>query len=197
MRFESVMLEDTVTGKEKDKQMEYREDGYLERFDPVRDDNDWVSEESDVYARRMQSSFLPEWPAEVLKEWLYRHQRCISKYAFLGYERFRFKLETWPLSKIPDRRAFDDESFCDNFVDIECRAEEPADWLAQYMLRHGTWNTPIIVLDNPGRKHVFPDGRPLKSPYHLLEGHRRLSFLNGLRKIDRALAEHDVWLVRL
>ncbi len=38
--------------------------------------------------------------------------------------------------------------------------------------------------------------RTLKSPFPLLEGHRRLSFLNGLRQRGKALPQHEVWLAR-
>lgn len=172
-------------------------DNYLERFDPFRDDSDWVSEEANVYADRMQSTLLPHWPTEVLIEWFHRHARSLYRYAFLRFERFRFDRQTWQLDHIPNREAFDDESFCERFMDVESRAENPHDWLAHYMLRHGTWNTPIIMLDNPRGDFTCPGDRRLKSPFHLLEGHRRLSFLNGLRQIGKARLQHDVWIVTL
>lgn len=51
-------------------------------------------------------------------------------------------------------------------------------WLAQYIIREKTWPAPIIVLDN-----------------FLLEGHRRLGYLNTLIKTDFSVAEyHPVWV---
>jgi hypothetical protein len=170
---------------------------YIERFEPIHDEHDWVIEDSYAYAQRMQSTLLPKWPTEVLIEWFHRHAGSLEKYAFLKYEHFSFRRDTWYLEHIPDRRAFDDGSFCDSFMNIECRAEDQHDWLANYMLRQGTWNTPIILLDNPDSQYKCPSGRFLKSPYHLLEGHRRLSFLNGLRQIGKALPQHEIWLVKL
>jgi len=143
----------------------------------------------------MKAGPLPHWPDEVLVEWLHRHNREAHKYAFLRFEALTLRKETWPLHAIPGREAFDNPKFCDDFSNIEDRARKSLpDWLAQYMLGKGTWNTPIVLLENLQGGIHFPDGTPLRSPYHLLEGHRRLSFLNGLRVLGRAAPDHDVWL---
>ena len=167
------------------------------KYQPLMDDKMNIVEEDSAYAKRMQGTFLPGWLDEVLREWLYRHNNSIEKYAFLEFERFLFTPVVLRLDQIPGREAFDDETFCDNFCNIEERAKDPHDWLAQYMLREGTWNTPIILLDNCSGQHRFPDGKPLKNPIHLLEGHRRLSFLNGLKRIGKVKSKHKVWIVRI
>ena len=51
---------------------------YLAQFDPYRDESDWVREDPSDYAVRMQASLLPNWPTEVLIEWLHRHARHID-----------------------------------------------------------------------------------------------------------------------
>ncbi|WP_133718431.1 hypothetical protein [Methylocaldum gracile] len=172
-------------------------DEYLERFDPYRDAADWVSEDRLAYAERMQRNFLPTWPTEVLVEWFYRHARHLHDYAFLKFERFAFERQRWPTEKFPGREAFADPRFCDDFRDVVWRAQQPYDWLAKHMLAHGTWNTPIVLLATPARGIVAPGGWELRYPLHLLEGHRRLSFLTGLRELGKAAPEHDVWLVHL
>jgi hypothetical protein len=63
------------------------------------------------------------------------------------------------------------------------------------MNRHGTWPTPIILLDNRSGELKFPEGEKLKKPYHLLEGHTRRSFLSVLQADGRALEEHEVFVV--
>lgn len=166
------------------------------KYQPLRDEDWRVVEEPSDYIHRMRQT-LPNWPEELLEEWLYRHACCMEDYAFLNFEKFEFTLETWSLARIPGREAFKDESFCDSFQNIEERAQKNRhDWLAHYMLREGTWNTPIALLNNPGQYH-FPTGEPLKYPYHLLEGHRRLSFLNSLRSLNKALLQHQVWIVKI
>lgn len=167
----------------------------VSKYQPYRDAHGRVSEDPQVYALRMQISLLPNWPAEVLIEWLHRHADFIDTYAFLRFETFSFSRETWPLERIPDREAFADPGFCDSFSNIEERARYRYDWLAQYMMREGTWNTPIILLRNDQGRIRSHAGLRLKRPYHLLEGHRRLSFLNGLRRLGTAQPRHDVWVV--
>ena len=56
-------------------------------------------------------------------------------------------------------------------------------------------NTPIILLDNRGIRGFLHEPK-LKSPYHLLEGHRRLSFLQGLKRLGKARDRHSVWITR-
>lgn len=158
--------------------------------------DEWREETAEEYARRMQSTILPHWPEEPLTEWLYRHYNNLETYEFLGYQSLRFERQTWHLEAIPGREAFADPRFCDNFSKgLEARAQG-RDWLARYMLEHGTWPTPILLLENIGGTLTYPSGEKLNQPYHLLEGHRRLAFLNALRQNVWALPNHEVWLVR-
>lgn len=168
-----------------------------ECYAPYLDEYGRVQEPSDDYVRRMQDSVLPRWPEELLREWLHRHHGFLYHYVHLGFETFSFSRETWSLDRVPGREAFREEEFCDNFSDVALRAENPHDWLAHYMLQHGTWNTPIVLLSNEHGQHRDQYGEPLRRPLHLLEGHRRLSFLVGLRRLGRALPQHEVWLVRI
>lgn len=161
-------------------------------------DGDWrVVEDGTAYAERMRTGLLPGWPKEVLVEWLHRHASHMEDYAFLGFENFAFERVTWPTHQIPGAAAFRDESFCNNFQNVEDRAAHSEhDWLAHYMLREGTWNTPIVLLDSSsvaGSSYATK----IKKPFHLLEGHRRLSFLQGLKRLGRAKPQHAIWLVRV
>ena len=165
------------------------------RYQPLRDRDLHIIESSENYVSRMRISVLPNWPNELLTEWLYRHAESIEKYTFLQFESFTFARDRWKLANIPRRESFEKESFCDDFCRIKERAHDGHDWLANYMLREGTWNTPVVFLGNTFAQHRFPDGKLMKAPYHLLEGHRRLSFLVGLRKLRRANPEHDIWVV--
>lgn len=163
-------------------------------YEPYVDDDGRKIESAADYARRMQTSVLPNWAEEVLIEWLYRHAGHVEKYAFLDFRSFTFSRQIWSLSKIPGREAFDDPRFCDSFSNVEERAAGRHDWLARLMLERGTWNSPIIMLSNEKGQHQFESGTKLKQPFHLLEGHRRLAFLTGLRNLGKALPKHVVWL---
>lgn len=163
------------------------------RYHPGRDLHWRVIEDEASYIRRMRERPLANWPEELLKEWLYRHADQMEDYAFLGFENLRFSLETWNLDRIPAREVFREERFCDSFQDVEDRARDnPYDWLAHYMLKEGTWNTPIVLFENHSAREIG-----LKSPFHLLEGHRRLSFLQGLKRLSKARPDHQIWVARL
>lgn len=167
------------------------------KYQPFRDEHWRVVEAESDYVHRMRAGILSNWPETLLKEWLYRHADCMEDYSFLNLEKLRFTLETWLLEQIPGREAFKDESFCDSFQNIEERAKNMYDWLAHYMLQEGTWNTPIVLLDNQDDRYNLLTGVLLKQPYHLLEGHRRLSFLNGLRRLNKARPRHKVWIAKI
>lgn len=163
------------------------------KYQPHRD-VDWrVVEDESAYTERMRSGPLSNWPEEVLVEWLHRHASQMEDYSFLGFEYLQFEHATWPTSRIPGAAAFRDEGFCNNFQNVEERAaHNEHDWLAHYMLLEGTWNTPIILFDSSSGSY----GTKIKAPFHLLEGHRRLAFLQGLKRLGKAKPEHTIWLVR-
>ena len=144
----------------------------------------------------MRRDLLPNWPEEVLVEWFHRHKYHLEDYAFLKYERFSFERVTFQTNDVPGLEAFLDPLFCQNPLDITQRAEMGS-WLAQYMLKNGTWNTPIILPKNEQQELRSPAGKQLGSPYHLLEGHNRLCFLIGMRERETAIDKHDVWLVTI
>ena len=165
-------------------------------YKPYQNEDGWVVEETAHYLARMQATVLPNWPAEVLNEWLYRHHNQIGDYAFLEFASFTFTREVWPLARIPGREAYADEGTFECFYNIEYRLQNPHDWLAHFMFHQGTWNTPVILLDNGAGLYAYPDGDALKQPNQLLEGHRRLAFLNDLCRLGKALPEHPCWVVR-
>lgn len=166
------------------------------QYAPLKNGDSRVAEDARTYVARMHATRLPHFPEELLVEWLYRHHNSLHTYAFL-FESLRFKHQTWRLEDIPGCEAFEDRKFCVNFSrSFNARARDPLDWLAQYMNRHGTWNTPVVLLENLRGEIESTPRVTIRQPYHLLEGHRRLSFLVALRNQGRALNEHTIWLAR-
>ncbi len=164
---------------------------------PLRDQDGRVVESPEDYAARMHI-VLPYFPGELLIEWLHRHAASSDDYCFLGYGDLRFTLEEWDLARIPGREAFKDGSFCDSFSsNFDQRAKNSFDWLARYMKKNGTWNTPVVLLGNIEGVFLFPNRVPLRQPYHLIEGHRRLSFLVALRNCGGARKKHQLWIARI
>jgi hypothetical protein len=163
---------------------------------PYLDSSERSIESGKDYVRRMQTTVLPYWPEGPLLEWLYRHYQCIETYEFLGFDTFQFELQNWDLADIPVADAFADPKYFDSLTSSFEHWVTKGEWLARYMSQNGTWNTPICLLENLNGELAYPWGDKLNQPYHLLEGHRRLSFLNALRSSGNALAKHEIWLIR-
>ncbi len=167
-----------------------------EKFLPTANAHGNTAEAPEAYAERMKSTLLPNWPTELLIEWLHRYDHGMAKYCFLGFETLEFEKVTWKLRDVPGVEVYGDPRCFDDYRDIDHDASIRANWLPRYMKEHGTWKAAIILLKNDG-EIVAPDGfGPLRSPFHLIEGRRRLSYLNTLRERGEAKGEHDVWLVK-
>ena len=169
-------------------------DGYQPHWNPEA----FCKEPFERYLARMRDGVLPDWPEDALRSWLYEHAGGLEPYAWLDYSAFRFRAVSWSTDAVPGRECFWDSGFCDDFSRKVWNPESaPDDWLLHHMIKSGTWPTPIIALENPAPGLEAPWGRRLSSPIHLLEGHRRLSFLNGLRQRGMAAGEHHAWVVRM
>lgn len=163
---------------------------------PYLDDKARPSESISEYLRRV-SSFLPGWPDELLREWLYWHAGQ-SPYLYLDLHCLNFERQAWALRDIPGSEVYENPYFCDDMKgkvgDLDRNPRKySGDWLLHFMCKSGTWPTPIVLLRTEGLATQI-GRRPLNHPFHLLEGLRRLAFLNGLREIGRAQAQHDVFV---
>lgn len=154
-----------------------------------------LTETGEQYAKRIHSEVLPNFPEEVLIEWFHWQPRVIEDYAFLNFEKMKFERQVWKVEDLPGREAFRSETDFDHLSSVFEQRLRDKNWLADNMNRHGTWPTPIILLDNRSGELKFPEGDKLKKPYHLLEGHTRRSFLSVLQADARALEEHEVFVV--
>lgn len=91
------------------------------------------------YARA--GSHLSNVPDEVAREWIHRHWGQ-SSYEWMPLLGLHFSLEEWPLDRLL-RVAVGSRGRQDAY---EVR-ENPGQWVQDYMDKHGTWSTPIIVLE--------------------------------------------------
>jgi hypothetical protein len=147
-------------------------------------------------ANRMRATVLPNFPEEVLIEWFYRHPNIIEDYCFLGFEKLQFALQVWKLDDLPGREAALSGNISERPVsEFKSRLKQKS-WVHVDMRENGTWNTPILLMENSANNLISPRGVKFKSPLHLLEGHTRLSCLIALRLLGKANDTHKVWIVR-
>ena len=153
-------------------------------------------EPDEEYLARLRSH-LPNFPDEVLTDWLLRHGRfALVYFGWLDYRQFRFTREEWQTSVILDLVISSNERDVDYWTqELREFPEVQQQCLGAFMINNGTWPSPPLVLDNThGLRR--PSGQPL-SRYHLLEGHHRLAFLRGLAADQRwqPAPTHLMWLV--
>lgn len=138
---------------------------------------------------------IPHVPDCVAEHWLYRHESH-TPYTWLPLSRLRFDLQTWDLARVRKIGEGIEPRWCPDWSDaLGTDPIHRETWLGQYMLEHGTWPVPIIVLDNaPGI--CSPDDDPL-ARWHLIEGHMRSAYLDHLAKTQKAQSHHQVWVTTI
>ncbi|WP_185881243.1 hypothetical protein [Cetobacterium sp. 2A] len=152
------------------------------------------NESFEGYFERIHN-ILPNWPKEVLEEWLYRHNDQIDDYFFLQFDKFKFSLEKWNNKKIINEiNSYKMEHIIDP-LGLQI-LDKPSSFLQKYIYKNGTWPSPIIILKNK-KSILVKNNEMLGNPHHLLEGHLRLGYIRNLYKNNRELnEEHLVYVVR-
>ena len=145
------------------------------------------------YARH----WLPDFPDEVLFEWLGRHgYHSLNTWAHLPLEKLCFTEVAWDFDKLKEIQALDS---CWTEIGPSSHGgyqlNRPQHWLGEYIRKNGTWPAPIIVLEN-AKEQANRCGPTIPAGLVLIEGHRRLSNLLNLPKIEQQPA-HRVWLARI
>jgi hypothetical protein len=128
-------------------------------------------------------------PANVAEHWVHRHFTG-SPYTFLPLEQLRFARQQWTLDQLAAVTFGSCWSWNPN--DLARLDRERTTPLAAMMIDAGTWPEPIIILDNPER--LAEEMGPRMGRWHLIEGHKRLTYLRCLAATGGANALHDVWI---
>jgi hypothetical protein len=168
---------------------------------PVKECPDFEPEES-------LESYLEKWPEQldnipecVIDQWCYRHNDIFIK-SWSGYkpENWDFELVKLDCNQIFEIEHLDGELDHYDYVGDEfIKHPYKRDFVANYMLEHGTFPQPIIVAVDAGELE-HPKSLPgecMKEPYQLIEGHRRLGLLRAMINSGVATAKsHKVWLMK-
>lgn len=179
-------------------------DDYPKRLKPKVDASGWEKEPFDEWRRRARRQFRTV-PENVARYWLHEHWGK-SPYSYLRSANYQFELVTWKSERLFEvlsiwNRFNADQKDCvshgHRLVD-DWEFDEPYRTSA-YMLQHGDFPAPIIVLDNRdahiNRETVeFPD-QVLPAAYLLMEGHRRFNIALYLHTTGRLKPEVHLWLM--
>jgi hypothetical protein len=155
----------------------------------------------DDYVSRLQH-VLPNFPEEVLREWLHRHNDAfIRRFSHHDLFYWDFELTLISNSEIINIQLF--QKAKQAFLDIglklrghECNREsEPG----KFMIKNGTFPSPIIIF-NEAKNHYDFTGEQYLAPYHLAEGHKRWGYLNAMIQSNTKLFpilqnKHQVYLI--
>jgi len=147
-------------------------------------------------------SYFRNVPENVAQYWLYEHWDR-SPYRYLKSKDYSFKLARWPVAKLSEIRTTWNRFDPDHAKCVSQGRGLVEDWefkepylTADYMVEHGNFPAPIIVLDNrDGHVGAVPSYETLPAAYVLMEGHRRFNLALYLRSTSRLKPEVEVWLM--
>jgi hypothetical protein len=180
-------------------------DNYPEHLAPEFDEGGGVKTPFEEWWSHAREHFAHV-PEDVARYWLHEHWSH-SPFQWLPSKDYRFKLVKWPSSEMPLIRSgwtnwSEDHAEC---LEQGCDLVEkhhPA-WeypTVRYLLEHGDFPTPIVVLDNrdghlkQGQGDV-PEWEALPETYILIEGHRRFNIALYLHATQRIQPSVSVWLM--
>ena len=152
-------------------------------------------ETTEVFAKRL-TTLLPNFPADVLRQWLVENSGVLRDFPWLDPLSLSFRSETWPTQRV----LSEIKHWYEPGVEMEVtKFSEWSDYratypLANYVFENGTWPVAPIVFDNIGTKPILWGGGTAR--FVMLEGMHRFGFLRALHHEwpDRLLRFHTVWL---
>ncbi|WP_218353350.1 hypothetical protein [Alteromonas lipotrueiana] len=148
------------------------------------------------------NSVLPNFPDEVISQWVFRHNAdFIKKFTHLNIEDWTFNLTEMSTEEIEKIELFKvTKARClEAGKNILTNPDAKESFLGKYMLEFGTFPSPIVVFKDFYDQNDFT-GESFLLPLHLAEGHRRWSFLMTmaafrLKHFTNLQDNHKVYLV--
>ncbi|HIF9208862.1 TPA: hypothetical protein ACX6QM_002098 [Photobacterium damselae] len=141
---------------------------------------------------------LPNFPDDVLEQWLYRHWKGVMyNWGWLDFRGMVFTKETWSTEDILAKVQTPSQDVIDRLSQRMTNVMFQRSWLVQNMTERGTWPVAPIVLDFE-RDLYASNGKILKAPFNLLEGHHRLAYLKGLvEQGEYVRDQHELWIAKI
>lgn len=177
-------------------------DGYPKRLAPEFDHGGGVATPFDEWWPKVKGHFRHV-PEAVARDWLHRHWSH-SPFGWLPSATYRFRLVDWPSKRVPEIRTIWNNYAADptdpiahgRYLVEEHRVQLGYE-LADFMVEHGTFPVPPVMLDNsdghlahlPSARFEYPAG------FVLVEGHRRFNIAAYLQSDSRLKESVPFWLM--
>lgn len=148
--------------------------------------------------RERAHDVLPQFPDEVLEQWVYRHWKAVlCNWGWLDFQAMQFEKQWWSTEDVLVKIHSPHQDIIKKLTRRMSNPIFQRSWLVQRMQDQGTWPIAPIVLECS--KDLFAtNGRHLIAPYNLLEGHHRMGYLKGLVDSGQHCEkQHPVWVARL
>jgi hypothetical protein len=158
----------------------------------------WNREAFDLWWDRCQTQVGHLHPM-IAEQWVHRPWGE-SPYRHLPIEQLRWCLEEWDTSKILEkvyvRRHFGEFHPDSDLQYIQNTDSQKFKSLQAHLKATGTWDYPIVVIETPegvlDYDTLFPEFR-----FCLIEGHKRLRYLNVFASQSLTANRHDVFVLTL
>ena len=130
----------------------------FDEYLPFVDDAGEVIEERGAHCRRVRP-LLPNFPDDVLSQWIYEHWSDVGRFDWLNFPSLRFHAESWSTEQ--DRQC---GAATHEFVQLHRKHFEAGqggkrtDRIATYMRKHGTWPVPPLLVQNESGVLRYPGG---------------------------------------
>ena len=167
----------------------------FEEYLPFLDDAGHVVEERSAHFQRV-SRLLPNFPENVLGQWIYEHWNDVGRFDWINFPRLEFRTESWTTEQIKSCGAATHP-----FVELHRRHFETGEGgrrtnrIARYMQQHGTWPVPPLFVENQAGSIKYPDGGLFCKPFHPIEGQHRVGVFMSLAQSGKLRSHHAIWRV--
>lgn len=155
--------------------------------------NDATQQDRDKYSR-FAHQWLPNLQDDVLLEWFGRHgYDSMAYWAHLPLELLHFEEQLWSYEQVSAIQTVNSRlSAVGPGTFGAQKVFQRGDWIGEYLIKHGTWSAPIVVMNHPNA--VKAAGQVVPAGMVLIEGHSRLSRLLNLPSASIRKQRHQVML---
>jgi hypothetical protein len=164
--------------------------------------NEYDKEPFSIWWERNKTQ-LQNLPKDVCEQWIYRHWEE-TEYKFIPLESLSCQLDEWNTDRIVQSIGIWDEAlivdeghtYCSPIFDKEEVFLESEREPRYTLDKTGTWNIPIVVLHSEDGFITFR-GKRQDIHYWLIEGHKRIRYLNVLRYFHQNNQIHRIYILSL